>query len=97
MNSWEPLDVSIFSVAYLKMCGSDFDLRNLSDTLRHLSNYSLQKKGEVENPNSLVMSTTKFEEFAQQDLNMKDFTWAKDMLPKISDVVWRSLKSMQET
>ena len=26
VNSWEPLDVSIFQTAYLKMCGSAFDL-----------------------------------------------------------------------
>ena len=43
---------------------------------------------------NLVMSTEKFEEFARRDLNLKDFQWKTDMLPKISDVVWRSLKSM---
>jgi len=27
----------------------------------------------------------------------RDFTWRSDMLPKVFDVVWRSLKSLQET
>ena len=62
VNSWEPLDVSIFSTAYLKMCGSTFDLTQLSDTFRHLSNFSLQKKGDVDD-SELVMSTEEFEKF----------------------------------
>ena len=58
VNSWEPLDVSVFSSAYLKLCGSQFDLKNLSDVYRHLSNYSIQKENgeKVE----LVMSSTQF-------------------------------------
>ena len=27
---------------------------------------------------------------------MENFTWENDMLPKINDVVWRTLKSVQE-
>lgn len=41
VNSWDPLDVSVFSSAYLKLCGSAFDLKNLGDVYRHLSNYSI--------------------------------------------------------
>lgn len=55
VNSWEPLDVCVFQSAYLKVCGSTFDLKNISDVYRHLSNYSIQKEnGEKE---ELVMST----------------------------------------
>ena len=62
VNSWEPLDVSIFSSAYLKMCGSTFDLTQLNDTFRHLSNFSLQKKGDQDSAD-LVMSTAQFQEY----------------------------------
>ena len=41
VNSWDPLDASVFSSAYLKLCGSAFDLKNLGDVYRHLSNYSI--------------------------------------------------------
>jgi hypothetical protein len=93
VNSWEPLDVSIFSSAYLKLCGNAFDLKHLSDTFRHLSNFSIQKKGDSD-LSELVMSTTHFEHYARTKLGKPDFTWEADMLPKISDVVWRSLKSV---
>ena len=43
VSSWEPLDVYIFSGAYLKICGNDFNLRNLSDQYSHLSNFTIQK------------------------------------------------------
>ena len=69
MNSWEPLDVCVFSAAYLKLCGSAFDLVQIQDIYRHLSNYTLQKKGAVatEDPeqsaSEFVMSTEQFEAF----------------------------------
>ena len=44
VTSWEPLDVCVFSDAYLRLCRSDFDLNDIKDSLKHLSNYSLQKK-----------------------------------------------------
>ena len=96
VNSWEPLDVSIFSSAYLKLCGSKFDLKQLDDTFRHLSNFSLNKKGET-NLNELTMSKSDFESFVRNYHKNETYTWEKDMLPKISDVVWRSLKALQET
>ena len=41
------------------------------------------------------MSTEEFETFMRSTKsNLSEFTWAKDMFPKISDVVWRSLKSV---
>ena len=44
VNSWEPLDVCVFSSAYLKVCGSEFDLKDLNDVYKHLSNYTIQKE-----------------------------------------------------
>jgi hypothetical protein len=56
--SWEPLDVLVFDACYLKICGQEFDLAQHEDTLRHLSNYSLQQKaGEKK---ELVMSSDEF-------------------------------------
>jgi tubulin monoglycylase TTLL3/8 len=41
VTSWDPLDCYLFSEAYLKICGSDFDISELDDQLKHLSNYTL--------------------------------------------------------
>ena len=89
--SWEPLDVCVFESAYLKICGQEFDLKQYEDTIRHLSNYSLNKNNS--NSKELTMDTKKFEEY-MTEMQGKPFVWQKDMLPKIKDVVWRSLKAL---
>ena len=104
VNSWEPLDACVFSAAYLKLCGSAFDLTQINDIYRHLSNYTLQKKGAAaaddpeQSASELVMSTEQFEAYMrEQQPNTEGFTWEEHMLPKIKDVVWRTLKAVQET
>lgn len=59
VNSWEPLDVCVFSTAYLKVCASSFDLGKFDDPLRHLSNFSINRKavGDEVTNEDLVMST----------------------------------------
>lgn len=94
MLSWEPLDVLVFDSCYLKICGSEFDLRQYEDILRHLSNYSLQQKGA--DKKELAMSSHEFEVYMTSFLQKK-FSWKDDMLPKLNSVIWRSLKSLQET
>jgi predicted class III extradiol MEMO1 family dioxygenase len=86
--SWEPLDVYVFDACYLKICGSEFDLRVHDDILRHLSNYSLQKGGK-----DLVMSSAEFEHYMRESQD-PDFTWSQSMLPQIESVIWRTLKSV---
>ena len=43
VTSWDPLEIYVYETAYLKFCSKNFDLSELSDNLRHLANYSLQK------------------------------------------------------
>ena len=95
VNNWEPLDVCVFQSAYLKICGNAFDLIQVQDVHRHLSNYSIQK--ENGDKDELVMSSSQFEAFMREKMpEHANFTWEKDMFPKINDVVWRTLKSVQE-
>ena len=43
------------------------------------------------------MSSIQFETFMRDTSPQnKNFSWANDMLPKINDVVWRTLKGVQE-
>lgn len=83
----------VFDACYLKICGSDFDLIEYQDILRHLSNYSLQKS---DSKKELVMSSDEFADYLAGKLK-REFTWRRDMLPVIESVVWRSLKCLQET
>lgn len=42
--SVEPLQVYVYKKAYLRICGSHYNIKQHDDPIRHLSNYSIQKK-----------------------------------------------------
>lgn len=42
--SVEPLQVYVYKKAYLRICGSHYNIKQYDDPIRHLSNYSIQKK-----------------------------------------------------
>ena len=43
VSSFEPLKVYVYKKAYLRICGSPYDLKDLQDPFKHISNYSIQK------------------------------------------------------
>ena len=43
VTSIQPLKVYIYKSAYLRICGQHYDINLYEDSLRHLSNFSLQK------------------------------------------------------
>lgn len=79
----------VFDTAYLRLCSKEFTLGDLQDVYRHLSNYSIQKS-KAEGPN--VMSIPDFEQFLEQP-----GVWMQTIFPKLQDVVFRTLKAVQET
>lgn len=44
VTSLEPLQVYVFNDAYLRICGQHYDINSFDEPIRHLSNYSIQKK-----------------------------------------------------
>ena len=90
VTSWDPLEIYVFETAYLKFCSKSFDLNDLSDNLRHLANYSIQKGQDVDD--DLVWSTQDFEKHIGLD-----YCWNTNMLPNIQDIVYRTLKCTQQS
>ena len=43
VSSLEPLKVYVYKKAYIRMCGAPFDLNDITDNFKHISNYSIQK------------------------------------------------------
>jgi hypothetical protein len=41
VTSFEPLEIYVFSDFYLRLCGSEFSLDDISDSFKHLSNFSI--------------------------------------------------------
>eukprot|EP00347_Sterkiella_histriomuscorum_P013320 403365167 len=100
VTSWEPLDVYIFQSAYLKICGSEFNLQNLSDQYRHLSNFTVQKNNNQPSQwEDLVMSNEQFQEYLLKTNSeqFQSFTWTDTLFPKIQDVIYKTFKGVQDS
>lgn len=88
---WDPLDVYVFDTAYLRLCSVDFSLTDLHNVYKHLSNYSIQKHTEyTENPN--VMSISEFQQYLGDPT-----AWDSTIFPRIKNVIYRTLKGVQDT
>ena len=100
VTSWEPLDVYVFDSAYIRLCSNDYTLSDLQDVYKHLSNYSIQKHKNTDQAaqaeenqsecNALVMSSKEFQ-------NQMRVDWSNQMLPKIKNTVYRTLKAVADS
>lgn len=63
VSSFEPLKFYIYKSAYLRICGSPFDLNDIQDPFKHISNYSIQKNKSDQVVQDLVMSSDEFIEY----------------------------------
>lgn len=43
VTSFDPLIIYCYQSAYLRLCGSTFDLDDVHDLFKHLTNYTIQK------------------------------------------------------
>ena len=82
---------------FSKICGNDFNLRNLADQYSHLSNFSIQKGNKQFGNDDLVMSHDQFEAYVRKHVESRsDFSWDSDMRTQINQVVYATLKAAQD-
>lgn len=62
VTSFDPLQIYMFSDFYLRICGSTYELSDIQDSYKHLTNFSIQKhNSKVANvKDDLVMSQQEF-------------------------------------
>lgn len=63
VTSFEPLKFYVYKKAYLRICGSAFDLTEINDPFKHISNYSIQKNKADNQDEDLVMSSDDFMQY----------------------------------
>lgn len=68
VTSIEPLIIFTFSDFYLRICGSEFNLDDINDSYKHLSNYTIQKKA-ASSQDDLAMSQAQFKEYLKQNFD----------------------------
>jgi len=73
VTSFDPLTVYVYGKAYLRLCGSEFDLREFADSYKHLTNYSIQKKGGG-GDEELIMSSDEFMKVINEEKG-SDLKW----------------------
>jgi len=93
VTSINPLIVYMFNSCYLKICGSEFSLRDFKDKYKHISNFSIQKNNQrITKINDLIMNVEQFIAHLKEHYNIK-LDWEKDMLPKLGDIVKATIYS----
>jgi len=94
VTSMNPLVTYMFDTCYLRICGSEFSLEDTKDNYKHLSNYSLQKNNNriQDTSQSLIMNLQQFTDHLKVVYDI-DFSWYRDMFPKIADIVKNTLYS----
>jgi hypothetical protein len=93
VTSVAPLKVFLFSECYLRLCNDTYDLRDLENRQRHISNWQVNKHG----PNVIdgsVASLLMFEEELEKMTGTSDF-WAEHLAPQMERIVLSTMRSVQ--
>eukprot|EP00931_Biecheleriopsis_adriatica_P048095 TRINITY_DN2777_c0_g1_i2.p1 TRINITY_DN2777_c0_g1~~TRINITY_DN2777_c0_g1_i2.p1 ORF type:complete len:1128 (+),score=264.36 TRINITY_DN2777_c0_g1_i2:54-3437(+) len=93
VKSVYPLKVFLFSECYLRLCNGMYDLGDLRDRERHISNWQVNKHGRnvVE---GAVVSLDSFREELLELTGRQDF-WEAELLPQLSRIVVEALRSAE--
>lgn len=83
----------MFSECYLRLCNDAFDLGDLANRQRHISNWSVNKHGKNIQEGA-VASLSEFCAALTEITGEKDY-WQVALQPKLKDIVLHSLKSVQ--
>ncbi|CAL1161196.1 unnamed protein product, partial [Cladocopium goreaui] len=85
VRSVQPLKVFLFSECYLRLCNGMYDLGDLRDRERHISNWQVNKHGKnvVE---GAVVSLQDFREELEALTGLQDY-WERQLLPQLKHIV----------
>lgn len=94
VTSFDPLQIYIFSEFYLRLCGSRYELNDIQDSYKHLTNFSIQKhNSKVSNKDEdLVMSQAEFFRKAFKNDQAK----CDKVRKGIEEVIIKTIRSGQE-
>ncbi|CAJ1407117.1 unnamed protein product [Effrenium voratum] len=93
VRSVRPLKVFLFSECYLRLCNGMYDLGDLQDRERHISNWQVNKHGKnvVE---GAVVSLQDFKAELSELTGCEDY-WESELLPQLKHIVIEVLRSAE--
>ncbi len=90
VKSFVPLRVYSFSTAYLRICSQDFDLLDIKNLYKHLTNYSINKSNFQGFEDESILPLDTLKKIIKDEFNK---TWEKDVEPKLRDLIITTLKT----
>eukprot|EP00747_Dinoflagellata_sp_TGD_P060983 gnl/TRDRNA2_/TRDRNA2_152311_c2_seq2.p1 gnl/TRDRNA2_/TRDRNA2_152311_c2~~gnl/TRDRNA2_/TRDRNA2_152311_c2_seq2.p1 ORF type:complete len:1616 (+),score=224.25 gnl/TRDRNA2_/TRDRNA2_152311_c2_seq2:71-4918(+) len=95
VRSFEPLEAYMFSDCYLRLCNEPFDLGDLSNRQRHISNWSVNKHGKHV-AEGAVASLDEFRTELREITGCDDY-WETQMRPGVERIVLNCLRAVQHS
>lgn len=94
VRSVNPLRVFLFSECYLRLCNGMYDLGDLRDRERHISNWQVNKNGKNVVDGAAV-SLSDFRAELQEITGAGDY-WEVSLLPQLRQIVVQTLRAAEE-
>eukprot|EP00392_Amoebophrya_sp_AT5.2_P011961 g12051.t1 len=92
VKSFDPLEIYMFSQCYLRLCNEPFDLGDLENRQKHISNWEVNKKGKQVQVGA-VASLPQFKHELGEMTGNPDF-WQEALLPEIRTMIITTCKSV---
>ncbi|CAJ1436580.1 unnamed protein product [Effrenium voratum] len=94
VRSFQPLKVYMFSSCYLRLCNEPYDLGDLANRQRHISNWSVNKNGRHV-ADGAVASLEEFRDVLESITNSRTY-WEEALVPQLQSCILQSLRAVQE-
>ncbi len=88
VTSFNPLKIYLFSSSYMRICSGNFDLNDIKDNFKHLTNFSLNKTNFKNNLEESICETEVLKKYL---LHRRKVNWDTDIKPKIIEMVVQTL------
>ncbi|CAD7967783.1 unnamed protein product [Amoebophrya sp. A25] len=93
VRAFDPLEIYLFSQCYLRLCNEPFDLGDLENRQKHISNWEVNKKGRQVQAGAVAsLGQFKGELF---EMTGNPSYWEEALLPEIRALVITTCKSVQ--
>lgn len=93
VRSFRPLKVYMFSSCYLRLCNEPYDLGDLENRQRHISNWSVNKRGKHVSDGA-VASLDEFQEVLEMMTGQRSY-WEEELIPQLRTCIVQTLQAVQ--
>lgn len=94
VKSFNPLKIYMYQKCYLRICSSTYDLKDIKQLSRHLTNFSLNKQNfQSSQLDESVCDQDTFELYLQR---YKSISFASQVRPAIRNIIIQTLKSVSD-